>query len=80
MAIVAENSLFVRNARGFAVSWFSQADAPERCLSAYRASDIALADGRLFQKQLSKSKVDSNVNSTSSREEHVDNETNRRGF
>lgn len=75
MAIVAE-SLFVRNARWFALSRFSQADAPERCLSAYRASDIALADGRLFQKQLSKSKVNSNV-STSSREEHGDNETNR---
>ena len=78
MAVVAD-SLFVCNARGFAVSRFCQADAPERCLSAYRASDIALADGRLFQKQLFESKVSSNV-SISSREEHGDNDTNRRGF
>ena len=37
---------------------FSQADAPQRCLSAYRASETPLADGRLFQKRQSEGKAD----------------------
>jgi hypothetical protein len=39
MAVIARESLCVCNAGGHAVSSFSHVDAPERCLSAYRASD-----------------------------------------
>ena len=43
-------------------------------------SDTTLADSRLFQKQLLKGKVNSNVISTSRQQFTVDNETNSRGF
>jgi hypothetical protein len=49
------------NAQGFAVSRFSQALAAQWCLSACRASEIQLADGRLFQKWQSEGKADSVV-------------------
>ena len=70
MAVVPQKSLSVCNAQGFAVSRFSQADAAQRCLSAYRASEIPLADGRLFQKRQSEGKADSVV-ACSSREQDI---------
>ena len=70
MAVVLQKSLSVCNAQRFAVSRFSQADAPRRCLSAYRASEIPLADGRLFQKRQSEGKADSVV-ACSSREQDI---------
>ena len=61
MAVVnTQKSLSVCNAEWFAVSKFSQADAPQRCLSAYHASETPLADCRLFQKRYkSEGKADS---------------------
>lgn len=56
--VIAQDSLSVCDAEGLTVSRFSQVDAPQRCLSAYRASDTALADGRVFQKRQSEGKVD----------------------
>ena len=54
MAVDGQESFAVCNAEWFTVSKVSQADAPQRCLSAYRAS-YTLADGRLSQKQRSQS-------------------------
>ena len=54
MAVDGQESFAACNAERFAVSKVSQADAPQRCLSAYRASNT-LADGRLSQKQQSQS-------------------------